>query len=105
MNVDTAPSIDTLRQTLQDQLRQHTDTLEALVAAGADPSITGEDPNTIAERTATARHTVAEVTAALSRIDTGSYGRCERCTGPIPAARLEILPHARLCVPCQARGR
>ncbi|GAB3850484.1 TraR/DksA family transcriptional regulator [Dactylosporangium cerinum] len=104
MNVDTGPSIDTVRQTLQDQLRQHTETLAALVAAGADPSATGEDPHAIATRTATARRAIEEVTAALSRIAEGSYGRCERCTGPIPAERLEILPHARLCVPCQASG-
>ena len=105
MNVDTAANFDTVRQTLQGQLRQHTETLAALEAAGADPSATGEDPHAVATRTATARRAIEEVNAALSRIADGSYGRCERCTGPIPAERLEILPHARLCVPCQTRGR
>ncbi|MFC6567260.1 TraR/DksA C4-type zinc finger protein [Actinoplanes utahensis] len=27
--------------------------------------------------------------------------RCERCASAIPAERLEVLPHARFCVPCR----
>ncbi|MGI5242173.1 TraR/DksA family transcriptional regulator [Dactylosporangium sp. CA-139066] len=105
MDIDTAPSIDTLRQMLQAQLRQHSADLTVLTAAGTDPGSTGEDPQTITARTAAARHAVEETTAALARITAGVYGRCERCAGSIPGARLEILPHARFCVPCQARGR
>src|SRR5690349_4404388 len=104
MDIDTGLSIATLRQTLQAQLRQHSEDLTLLCAAGADPSSTGEDPDTIAARTVAARHAIEEITAALSRITAGVYGRCERCAGPIPGARLEILPHARFCVPCQPRG-
>ncbi|WP_374536096.1 TraR/DksA family transcriptional regulator [Micromonospora aurantiaca (nom. illeg.)] len=33
----------------------------------------------------------------------GTYGVCERCGQDIPTARLEILPSARFCVPCQQR--
>ncbi|WP_238005531.1 TraR/DksA family transcriptional regulator [Dactylosporangium sp. AC04546] len=105
MNIDTGPSIDTLRQTLQAQLRQHSQDLAVLTAAGTDPGSTGEDPQTVAERTVAARHAIEEIAAALSRITDGAYGHCERCTNPIPGARLEILPHARFCVPCQARAR
>ncbi|GAA1535228.1 hypothetical protein GCM10009827_061840 [Dactylosporangium maewongense] len=101
MSVDTSP----LRHTLQTQLRQHTEELAVLAAAGTEPGSAGEDPDTIGARTAAARQAIEEISAALSRLTAGSYGRCERCAGPIPAARLEILPHARFCVPCQARGR
>ena len=101
MSVDTG----TLQQTLQTQLRQHTEELAVLAAAGAEPGSAGEDPDTIAARTAAARQAIEEISAALSRLTAGSYGRCERCSDPIPTARLEILPHARFCVPCQARGR
>lgn len=38
---------------------------------------------------------------ALDRIKKGSYGRCEGCDSKIPAARLEALPYATLCVNCQ----
>ena len=47
-----------------------------------------------------ARRQLAELDEALARLTTGGYGRCERCGGPIPAARLEARPGARHCVPC-----
>lgn len=46
------------------------------------------------------RRRVADVDAALARLDDGSYGRCETCGATIPAARLEARPVARTCVPC-----
>ncbi|MFN2389691.1 MAG: TraR/DksA family transcriptional regulator [Actinomycetota bacterium] len=46
-----------------------------------------------------------EVEAALTRLDDGTYGRCERCGEEIPLERLEALPTATLCVACkQAAG-
>ena len=45
-----------------------------------------------------ARHQLAEVDAALARLDDGSYGRCEVCGEPVPPARLEARPTARTCV-------
>lgn len=39
---------------------------------------------------------------ALQRIEDGSYGICEACGNPIPDERLEIVPHARLCIACKA---
>lgn len=44
-----------------------------------------------------------DVDAALVRLDTGEYGRCEDCGTDIPAARLGASPDARRCVPCQTR--
>jgi RNA polymerase-binding protein DksA len=41
-----------------------------------------------------------EINQALARIAQGTYGRCERCGGPIPVARLEVVPYARLCMKC-----
>lgn len=38
---------------------------------------------------------------ALARIDAGVYGDCQSCLGPVGKARLEALPRATLCVPCQ----
>jgi len=43
---------------------------------------------------------VAEVDAALARIEAGTYGGCERCGRPIAAERLEARPSARTCVSC-----
>jgi RNA polymerase-binding transcription factor DksA len=37
---------------------------------------------------------------ALTKVDEGSYGRCERCGAQIDPERLEILPATALCVDC-----
>src|SRR5271154_5290611 len=42
-----------------------------------------------------------EISGALHRIETGQYGTCMQCEEPISAKRLEALPWARYCVPCQ----
>jgi RNA polymerase-binding protein DksA len=44
---------------------------------------------------------LGEVEAALTRLDKGVYGVCERCASPIDYARLKALPYARLCILCQ----
>lgn len=43
-----------------------------------------------------------EIEEALKRIENGTYGICEMSGKPIPVARLEALPFARLTVECQA---
>ena len=48
-------------------------------------------------------HHLAEVDAAIARLDAGTYGVCERCGSPIGAERLEALPAARLCIACAGR--
>jgi RNA polymerase-binding transcription factor DksA len=45
---------------------------------------------------------LAEVQRALSRLDDGTYGRCEACHEPISDERLEAQPAARFCVTHQA---
>lgn len=50
-----------------------------------------------------------EIRAALSRIDKGTYGLCERCLAAgkshtkasIPKTRLKEIPYARNCVSCE----
>jgi hypothetical protein len=39
-----------------------------------------------------------EVNAALSRIESGTYGQCEVTRKPISAARLEAVPRTRFSV-------
>lgn len=40
---------------------------------------------------------------ALDRLHRGTYGDCEECREPIAHARLEAVPHARLCSACKER--
>jgi DnaK suppressor protein len=53
---------------------------------------------------AQARAAVDEIDRALSKMDAGTYGVCERCGNPIPKARLKALPYAALCVACKSGG-
>jgi len=42
-----------------------------------------------------------DVNEALRRLYNGQYGNCEVCSGPVGKGRLEVVPHARLCVSCK----
>jgi DnaK suppressor protein len=44
---------------------------------------------------------VRDIDRALTKIDDGTYGKCERCAQDIPEARLEAVPYATLCVSCK----
>lgn len=44
------------------------------------------------------RDTIAEIDAALKRIDDGTYGRCEIGGEPIPEERLRAIPWATRCI-------
>ena len=47
--------------------------------------------------------TLMEINEALRRMYRGEYGVCESCGQPIARARLEAMPHARLCVVCKEK--
>src|SRR6476469_7215183 len=44
---------------------------------------------------------LAQVDAALVRLDHGTYGSCASCGRPIAPERLEAIPWAALCIDCQ----
>ncbi len=49
------------------------------------------------------KEALAEVEAALDRVEQGTYGECARCGQPITPARLEAKPAAQLCIACASR--
>ncbi|HET7235328.1 MAG TPA: TraR/DksA C4-type zinc finger protein [Actinomycetota bacterium] len=44
------------------------------------------------------------VERALTKMDLGTYGPCERCGQPIGIERLEALPWVILCIDCARKG-
>jgi DnaK suppressor protein len=42
-----------------------------------------------------------EINEAITRLADGTYGKCENCAKPIDPHRLDVVPHARLCLKCQ----
>ncbi|MFE6619761.1 TraR/DksA family transcriptional regulator [Streptomyces sp. NPDC057740] len=50
---------------------------------------------------ASARMVLADVEAALARMNEGVYGTCHLCRCPVDRERLMIVPQARYCARCQ----
>lgn len=50
---------------------------------------------------AISEQTLKGIDASLARIADGTYGICASCANPIPMERLEALPSAVYCTPCQ----
>ncbi|RBY91135.1 TraR/DksA C4-type zinc finger protein [Blastococcus sp. TF02A-30] len=47
-----------------------------------------------------ARRRLADVDAAVTAVEAGTYGRCETCGRPIAPERLAARPTARTCIDC-----
>lgn len=43
---------------------------------------------------------IEAIDLALTRIESGSYGRCQGCGKDIPVARLQAMPTATTCLTC-----
>jgi RNA polymerase-binding protein DksA len=107
---DPRTALEDARRRTQRRLADLTGDYAGIVEASRDSNADDEhDPegSTIAfERSQIgtlvedARRQLAEIDAALARLEDGTYGVCERCGGQIPPARLEARPIARLCVSC-----
>ncbi|GAB2895310.1 hypothetical protein GCM10027074_73770 [Streptomyces deserti] len=86
----------------QEQLRQ--------LAAAAAPRIEALLDRQAASQTevrvklaASARMVLADVEAALTRMDQGPYGACHRCHRPMDRERLMVVRQARYCAHCHVR--
>ena len=104
-----AEVVDRLRQRLVEQrsvqlgLASESDaTAVELGGHGSADSIVGRE--LAGASAARARQLIQEIDVALGRMDRGTYGLCGRCEVPIPAERLEAMPHARFCVRCAETG-
>lgn len=99
----------------QRRLADATAQFDEVVAASRDTNADDEhDPEgaTIAfERSQLATHVahlrarLADIAAALERVDDEGYGVCVACGRAIDPARLEIRPATRMCVACASRAR
>lgn len=91
--------------------REFAGIVEATALAAADDEHDPEGATIAYERQHTAallgqvREHLAQIDAALARLDEGSYGTCGSCGQPIGAARLAARPVATTCIGCAAGGR
>ena len=120
MNSDDARSRLLAERARIEELRHAANrlTADAQEAAERELSSAEQHPAELASETigleldhsvlAHAEEQLLELEAAVKRVDSGSYGRCEACGNPISEARLEAHPTARFCIEDQAkqdRGR
>lgn len=113
-----AEMLDRLRKQL---LEERASAIAELERYGADPASERVEPIDVDENFAdsaaataersevlaligTTRERLAEVEAALRKMDEGTYGICEVCERPIAEARLEARPLSLRCVECASRG-
>lgn len=79
--------------------------LDALRSAERDPEFeegaqSEHEQYTLARLGETQRREIAQIDAALTRIDAGEYGICRDCEQEIDPRRLAALPYALLCTEC-----
>ncbi|UZW55675.1 TraR/DksA family transcriptional regulator [Sphingobium sp. JS3065] len=79
---------------IEDELRHPLD------ADSSEQAIDLADDETLAALDAGFKEEVAQIQAALSRIENGTYGTCTKCGVSIDPKRLEALPTAAMCINC-----
>ncbi|MEJ8632627.1 MULTISPECIES: TraR/DksA family transcriptional regulator [Streptomyces] len=84
----------------QEQLQQIADTAAPRTDALLDRQAASQIEVRV-KLAASARMVLADVEAALARMDDGRYGACHLCRQPIARERLMIVPQARYCARCQ----
>lgn len=116
-------TLDRFRRRLEDQRDRLRTRIEEMEAQREEVRLTetsserSPDPNTaeggslafeMEKELSLARNAgdlLAQVEEALDRLADGVYGICEGCGKGIPVARLDVVPHTKLCVDCAANHR
>jgi DnaK suppressor protein len=96
----SAAWVERARARLLEQRSFRLTQLEELVGSGLDRMAPGAPPEIEELLRTAAEAALADVDAALRRIEQGTYGRCSRCAGLVSRARLEAVPSAPLCWSC-----
>jgi DnaK suppressor protein len=89
---------------LRERVRRVQDDLRRMVTPlpgdAPDAAIVMENDEILHAVDASAKSELRQIGYALERLDSGTYGLCERCGKPIDAERLRIVPYAVFCPGC-----
>ncbi len=73
----------------------------SLTGDAADAAAFNDDREQALNLRGEEKRSFEEIEAALARIAAGEFGICEECGLEILEKRLQAMPQARLCLPCQ----
>ncbi|HSD89888.1 MAG TPA: TraR/DksA C4-type zinc finger protein [Kofleriaceae bacterium] len=80
---------------IYDQCKEKLEALRAKLTATLR-DLDGDD----SELVDTLKGTLTEVTDALGKLASGTYGQCEKCNRKIGFSRVYEMPAVRLCIDC-----
>jgi RNA polymerase-binding protein DksA len=113
LHMDARSRLESEREQTLTRLAGLTHDFDEVVAASRDTNADDEhDPegatiaferSQVAALVRQAEHDLAEIEAALRRIEEATYGVCEVCGEPIGAGRLDARPATRWCIRCATR--
>lgn len=94
---ETTLNLDSIRE----RLHTERDRLNQLLGAvtGSLQFTSGDDATSAKLRTR-----LNDVKKALGRIDNGTFGHCAGCNTDLSTSRLEAMPPAMHCMPCEMMG-
>ena len=96
-----ADKLRTRLEDLEDRATEIEDDLRhPLDADSAEQAVDLADDEALAGVDDVLRREIAQIRAALLRIENGTYGSCTKCGDDISAARLEAQPTATRCIDC-----
>lgn len=90
-------------QRVRNEIATHTRLAQERSMSGNDIGDDGAEIEQVSKNLALKQHLerlLAQIEAAVRRIEQGVYGMCERCGQAILPERLEALPYATTCVNC-----
>jgi DnaK suppressor protein len=99
--------LSTERERVQEQLRQlgHDGDRSSFDENFADSGQVTAERGEVDALIASLLEALEDVDRAIGKIDDERYGVCESCGATIPAARLEAMPTARMCIACASKKR
>jgi len=93
------------RETLAAELKQATTDFineDNLYSDAIDQASADTDKNLLLQMKNRDRDILWEIDEALKRIDSGTFGECEKCQEEISEARMRANPSTTLCIDCKA---
>jgi DnaK suppressor protein len=77
------------------------ETTEELTQDIADKAVSSYTREFLYSLTDVERNTLILIDQALTRIEEGAFGLCQNCGAPMSEKRLDAVPWAPHCIPCQ----